>query len=352
MTPRPSTAHSLAARSDVRDDPNDLDGLERTLINQFQGGFPVTGRPFREVAVGLGTDEATLIFVLGRLLEGGWLSRFGPLYQAERLGGGLLLTALAVPEADFERVAGQVNAFPEVAHNYRRDHWLNLWPVLATETPAGIADILARLETTTGLPVYAFPKEREFYLGLWLELDAQGGRRTRSIREPPLDLDYHLHALDRRIVAATQAGLPLTPEPYAAVAQQIGCSVAEVMERLQAMLAAGVIRRIGLVPNHYRLGLRGNGMTVWDIPDERLEAVGRRLGDLDWVSHCYARPRHRPHWPYNLFAMVHGRDRAEVNVKVAEMAELVRDGSRGHEVLFSSAVLKKTGLRFSNSHFG
>jgi len=232
-----------------------------------------------------------------------------------------------------------------VAHNYRRDHWLNLWPVLATGTPAGLAATLARIEVATGLPVYAFPKERAFYLGLWLELDADGGRRTRSVPESPLDPDYRPTALDRRIVAATQAGLPLTPEPYATLARQIGCSFAELIERLRAMLAAGAIRRIGLVPNHYRLGLRGNGMTVWDIPDGRLESVGRRLGGLDWVSHCYARPRHRPHWPYNLFAMVHGRDRAEVGAKVAEMANLLRDDSRGHEVLFSSAVLKKTGMR-------
>ena len=328
--------------------PPPLGALEVALINRFQGGFPLTARPFAAVAEHLGGTEAALIATLGGLLAGGRLSRFGPLYNAERLGGGLLLAAMEVPEPDFDRVAALVNAFPEVAHNYRREHRLNLWPVLATATPGGIEEVARRIEAATGLPLYRFPKEREFYLGLWLEVDAAGARGTRSIPEPAADPAYRPDALDLRICRATQAGLPLVPEPYAAVAAQLGCGEAQVIGRLAAMLAAGAVRRIGLVPNHYRLGLRGNGMTVWDLPDGRLEELGTRIGALDWVSHCYVRPRHPPHWPYNLFAMVHGRDRAEVDAKVTRMAALLAGDSRGHQVLLSSAVLKKTGLRIGD----
>jgi len=322
-----------------------LGALERTLINRFQGGFPIAGRPFSSVAARLGSREATLISIIRRLLDDGVLSRFGPLYNAERLGGGLVLAALAVPETDFDRVAARVNAFPEVAHNYRREHRLNQWFVLATERPELIPDTLARIEAAVGLRVYAFPKQREFYLGLWVELTEQGRVRTRSAAARPYGPAVVPDALDRRILAATEGGLPLTPEPCETVAEQIGCTSAEVSGRLQAMLARGAIRRIGAVPNHYRLGLRGNGMTVWDIPDRRLDWAGRQLGTLDYVSHCYARPRHLPDWPYNLFAMVHGQDRAEVLQKVEKMAALLGPDSLGHQVLFSTAVLKKTGLR-------
>jgi len=154
--------------------------------------------------------------------------------------------------------------------------------------------------------------------------------------------------VDRRIVLATQAGLPRGSRPYHAIAEQLGISADEVMARLRRMLETGVIRRIGAVPNHYALGYRANGMSVWDVPEDRIRELGRRIGELDFVSHCYHRPRHLPEWPYNLFAMVHGRDRAEVEAKVAQIAVLLGEADRGHTVLYSTRILKKTGLRLGS----
>lgn len=156
----------------------------------------------------------------------------------------------------------------------------------------------------------------------------------------------HNDPLDVAIVRATQAGLPLVPEPYAAVAAELGVRPEEIMHRLERMLADGRIRRIGAVPNHYALGYRANGMSVWDVADEALAELGPRVGALAFVSHCYRRPR-RPAWPYNLFAMVHGRDRAEVEAQVRQIAALLGGASRAHEVLYSKRILKKTGLRMS-----
>jgi DNA-binding Lrp family transcriptional regulator len=143
-----------------------LDALDRRIVNRLQDGFPVSERPYAAVAAELGTDEATLIARLQALLDAGILSRFGPMYHAERLGGGLTLAAMAVAPADFERVAGQVNAFPEVAHNYARDHELNMWFVLATETPRRIAAVIREIERITGYAVYNMPKKEEFFVGL------------------------------------------------------------------------------------------------------------------------------------------------------------------------------------------
>ncbi len=166
----------------------------------------------------------------------------------------------------------------------------------------------------------------------------------------PEQLPLELDELDRRIVLATQQGLPLDPRPYAVVAAQVGASEAEVMQRIERLRARGAIRRIGAVPNHYALGYRANGMTVWDVDDDRVDELGRRVGALDFVSHCYRRPRHRPHWPYNLFAMVHGRDREEAERQIAVIADLLGDACRAHDVLYSTRILKKTGLRFPGSN--
>jgi len=151
---------------------------------------------------------------------------------------------------------------------------------------------------------------------------------------------------DSELVRALQAGLPLEARPYHAVARALGVAPEAVIERLAAMLADGRIRRIGVVPNHYALGYRANGMSVWDVADEAIGELGPRVGALQFVSHCYRRPRRPPAWRYNLFAMLHGRDRAEVEEKAAAIAALLGPACRAHEILYSTRILKKTGLRF------
>ncbi|MBI5938189.1 MAG: AsnC family transcriptional regulator [Betaproteobacteria bacterium] len=152
-------------------------------------------------------------------------------------------------------------------------------------------------------------------------------------------------AIDKQIVRATQAGLPLVAQPYCRLAEQLGLAADEVMARIERMQQAGIIRRIGLVPNHYALGYVANGMSVWDVADEQVDVLGERIGKLHFVSHCYRRPRRLPLWPYNLFAMVHGRGRDEVASLVSVVEELLGTSCRGYDILYSSRILKKTGLR-------
>jgi DNA-binding Lrp family transcriptional regulator len=154
-----------------------------------------------------------------------------------------------------------------------------------------------------------------------------------------------LDNIDRALILATQSGLPLMPQPYQTLAKPLNISAEEVMQRMSVMQEKGVIRRIGVVPNHYRLGYTFNGMTVWNIVDEYIDQMGEKVGQLDFVSHCYHRPRHEPEWCYNLFAMVHSRTEADVNHQIQIIAELLGDYSVGHEVLYSTKILKKTGLR-------
>ncbi|XKH01696.1 Lrp/AsnC family transcriptional regulator [Marinobacter nauticus] len=150
---------------------------------------------------------------------------------------------------------------------------------------------------------------------------------------------------DRELIMATQAGLPLVSDPWMELGSQLGMSASEVLERFQKMQASGVIRRVAAVPNHYKLGYRFNGMTVWDVADSEIERLGEQVGQLPFVSHCYRRPRHLPYWSYNLFAMVHGTSSEEVEDKAGRIAEVLGEACSGHTILYSSAILKKTGLR-------
>lgn len=156
-----------------------------------------------------------------------------------------------------------------------------------------------------------------------------------------------LDAFDRALIAATQGGLPLTPDPYGELARRLGRDRTDVLARFRALLEAGAIRRIGVIPNHYALGVLANGMSVWDIEDDAAAELGPRIGALPFVSHCYRRPRHLPEWRYNVFAMAHGRSREEVIAKVGEIAALIGPACRAHDILFSKRILKKTGLRLA-----
>ncbi|MCF6204845.1 MAG: Lrp/AsnC family transcriptional regulator [Methylococcaceae bacterium] len=151
--------------------------------------------------------------------------------------------------------------------------------------------------------------------------------------------------IDRQIIAATQTGLPLTLKPYQTIADSIGISDEVVMQKIVVMQEQGIIRRIAAVPNHYRLGYKYNGMTVWNIEDKHINEMGECIGQLNFVSHCYHRPRHLPEWPYNLFAMIHSKTEEGVKRQQQIIADLLGQYNLGQDVLYSTRILKKTGLR-------
>jgi DNA-binding Lrp family transcriptional regulator len=156
-----------------------------------------------------------------------------------------------------------------------------------------------------------------------------------------------VNAADQAIVQAMQKGLPLVAEPYARIAETIGITEAELLSRLREMLDDGRIRRIGAVPNHYALGYQANAMTVWDVDDAAVDEAGRAVGALPFVTHCYRRPRRLPDWPYNLFAMVHGRSRDETGQKIDVIRRTLGARVRASDALYSVRILKKTGLRLA-----
>ncbi len=322
-----------------------LDSLSIKIINKLQGGFPISSTPFADAANWFDIDENTLMQKINELLTSGYLTRFGPLFDADKLGGAFTLAALKAPEEDFERISDIVNSFDEVAHNYQRDNELNMWFVIASDKSENIAITINAIQEASGVEVYNFPKSKEFYIGLWLDIDNDGSISTSSIKASNNLSDYKVDNIDKKIIKASQAGLPLSSNPYQELGKDIKLTGDEIMLRLKNMLECGTVRRIGLVPNHYKLGLRGNGMSVWSVDDGMVEEMGEKIGSLDFVSHAYQRPRHLPLWPYNMFAMVHGQDRDEVREKVEKIAKILGSKCQKHDVLFSSKILKKTGMR-------
>jgi DNA-binding Lrp family transcriptional regulator len=344
----------------MRDDASNLDRIDRAILNAYQGGFPVVADPFDPAAAalrerGIDVSAEALHDRVRRLDDDGVLSRFGALVNAEAIGGTATLVALDGPDdaEAFERVAETVNAHREVAHNYERDHdRLNMWFVLSVADADRVPAVLDTIESETGCPTYDLPKRREFHVGARFPIDGPvADGIDLSGRAPDVEPSGRatLTPDERDLVVALQDGFPATRTPYADLADGVGRSTEWVLETIERFRRAGKVRRVGVVPNHYALGYTENPMTVWDVPDDRVGAVGEAVADLAFVTHCYERPRHDGVWQYNLFAMTHGRSADEAADRVDKVREAVEagGGDRAADELRSVRILKKTGIRLN-----
>ena len=365
----PSTAGCAPAASALpapQPDRPALDTLDRRLLDEHQRGFPVCEAPFAEVARDLGCDTDEVLRRLARLRRCGMVSRVGPVFAPGRIGASTL-AAMAVPPARLESVAACVNRYRAVNHNYEREHAVNLWFVLAAPDADEIDGALDDIRRRTGLEVVDLRLERAYHIDLGFPLWRHGsaGRGAapvgagttgaercgaESSRTAPAGAytpgrPAALDASDRRLVGAIQGGLPLTARPYATVARRTGLSEAQVMDRLGRLLDDGVIKRLGVVVRHRELGYRANAMVVFDVPDHRVDAAGEQLARLSRITLCYRRGRHVPLWPYNLYCMIHGRDRAEVMDQVDGLpADAI--GGLDRAVLFSRRRFRQRGARY------
>ncbi|PSQ01046.1 Lrp/AsnC family transcriptional regulator [Halobacteriales archaeon QS_4_70_19] len=337
----------------------DLDRVDRAIVNAFQGGFPVVERPFEPAAEalrdrGIDIDAHGLLARIRAMDEAGTLTRFGALVDAEAIGGAATLVAMHAPEDEFDAVAEQVNAHREVAHNYEREHpHLNMWFVVSVADADRVREVLDEIEAETGQETYNLPKQQEFRVEAKFLVDGPVPEGDVDLSHPgpdvsPTDRD-HLTPPERDLVLAVQDGLPLTETPYADVADEIDQPVDWVVATLKRFDEEGKVRRVGVVPNHYALGYTENGMTVWNVPDGRVDEVGPAIASLGFVTHCYERPRHEGVWPYNFFAMTHGRSEEESAERVRQvrdrMATFWDVGEDDWDTLFSTRILKKTGIR-------
>ena len=321
-----------------------MDAFELSLLNQFQRDFPLVARPFAAMAERLGCAEARVLDTL-RALEGrGAVSRVGGVVAPRRIGASTL-AALSVPSGRLAEVAERVSAFSEVNHNYEREHAFNLWFVLAAGDSDRLAATLSRIRRETDCPVISLPLQEEFHIDLGFDLC--GGRRWHERSQGPDDCRaVDLGDAGRRLMAALEDGLELVPRPFARLALRSGLTEDAVLAQLADWLGARVLKRFGVVVRHHELGFTANAMAVWDVPDEDVSAVGRRLATEAGVTLCYRRARSLPDWRYNLFCMVHGQQRDEVEERVAAIRSGQGLAGVPHALLFSRRRFKQTGARY------
>jgi DNA-binding Lrp family transcriptional regulator len=318
--------------------------LEFRLLNEFQRDFPLCPAPYAELAARLGVGERTVLGGLEKLRREGKISRVGAVFAPKRIGASTL-AAMAVPAERLAAVAATVNRFPEVNHNYEREHRYNLWFVVTAASEGRLQSTLRAIEEAAGHPLLALPLLEEFHIDLGFPLHGRACKTQATARtvQPTAPIDE----AGRRLVSVLQEGLPLFMRPFALIAERVGASESEVMGRIGSWLEDGAIKRFGVVVRHRELGYTANAMLVHDIPEQQVAELGRALAEEPAVTLCYRRPRVQPDWPYNLFCMIHGRERAEVEGIIADLRR--RHGLDGcaHDVLFSLTRFKQNGARYA-----
>lgn len=326
-----------------------MDALDTRLLNEFQRDFPLVDRPFAAIGMRIGETAETVLARYSGLLEAGAISRIGVVFAPHAVGASTL-AAMAVPSGRVDEVAAIVNAQPETNHNYEREHRLNLWFVLTASNQLALDAAIARIERAAGLAVLALPLLEEYHIDLGFDLTADPVHGSTKPRKrvfarsgrPPT-------AKARKIVAAVQGGFPIEAEPYETVARRAGCTGAEVRATLAGWLADGVARRIGVVVRHRALGYEANAMMVWDVPDADLPRIAGLLAAHPQTTLCYRRPRRRPDWPYNLFCMMHGRDRNTVLETLEGLRHRFELVGVPYEVLFSTRCFRQRGARYAEA---
>jgi len=330
-----------------------IDDVDAALIDGFQSDFPVRERPFEVVGEELGISADEALERVEALREDGIFRRFGAVLNPPVIGASTL-AAVSAPEDRFDEVAAIINDYRQVNHNYARDHEWNMWFVVTAGSREKRDEILDDIEARTGCSVLVLPMLTDYYIDLEFpvvnsdrfareSIDGTDASATRISEDAAADFS----ALDRRLLLEIQEGFPLSATPYRDIADAIDADVGDVLAAIERLREDGCIKRIGCVVNHITTGFDNNCMVVWDVPDDQLDELGERVGELPYVTLCYHRPR-RPEqdWEYNLFTMIHGRDADAVDEKIDELSTTYL--SVDHDRLYSTATLKQTGARYDD----
>ncbi len=312
------------------------------LLNPWQRDFPLVREPFAVVAqsLGLGWTTSRVLESLSDLQHRGLLSRIGGVFSSQA-GGASLLAAMAVPIERLDLVAEIVSSHPGVNHNYEREHHYNLWFVMTARDDKALESALCTLEQSSGLPALRLRMLHPYHIDLGFDLrHATAGMPLRLKNEaaPPVS------ALDIPLAALVEAGLPLEERPFDNWAKALRTTPDAVLATLKLWLETGTLRRWGAIVRHHEFGFDANAMTVFNVPDEYVDACGALLARQDGVTLAYRRERAHG-WPYNLYCMVHGCDRLAVQTVINGLIPRCNLSDVPHAVLFSRRRFKQTGAR-------
>jgi DNA-binding Lrp family transcriptional regulator len=332
---------------------NQLDPVDASLIDEYQSEFPICERPFAQLGDMLDITEHEVLERVKRLYSQGIFRRFGAVLNPPVIGSSTL-AAVKAPESRFDAIAEHINTYPQVNHNYRREHAWNMWFVVTAGSQDRRDSILTEIESGTDCTVMSLPMLTDYYIDLEFPVVNQDTFARESLSQTTVDATRiseeatgDLRSLEVSILLEIQDGYPLTQTPYRDIAKAVGTDTESVIRAISRLCSSGCIKRIGCIVNHVMTGFSSNCMIVWDVPDGELDERGEAVGKLPYVTLCYHRPR-RPafNWSYNLFTMIHGRQATAVDRKIDELAAEYLPYE--HERLYSTETLKQTGARYED----
>ncbi|MBU3724684.1 MAG: Lrp/AsnC family transcriptional regulator [Burkholderiaceae bacterium] len=312
------------------------------LINRYQRDFPLSAAPFADIGRIQGLTDQQVMQAYRDALDSGAVSRLGGVFH-QSAGGASTLAAMAVPPDRLHAVAAQVSAEPGVNHNYEREHHFNLWFVLTAQNQLRLQQTLNRLELATGLPIMVLPMVRPYRIDLAFDLNGSTASHTQGGSKAPVRV---IREDEVPLAALVEEGLTICPRPFDVWAQEIGWPVEQVLSSLQEWLDTGLLRRFGTVVRHHEFGFDANAMTVFEVPAAQVDSFGLALAQQPEVTLSYQRVTAKS-WSYNLYCMVHGRDRATVCNTITDLIQRCGLQAYPHAVLFSLQRFKQQGaMRF------
>jgi DNA-binding Lrp family transcriptional regulator len=344
-----------------------LDRIDRQLLNILQADFPLVPEPFAAIARRLGVATEEVMARTRRLKDEGIIRQISAIFDSRRLDYQSTLVAMQVSPERLDEVAAIVGAHPGVSHNYGRDltcslqreaqgcqrvrHYYNLWFTLTLPLEEEMEETIVRLAEEAKVEKYLIlPAERVFKIGVTLDMLGDDEARPQATKEAPSapwrssPRSRPLSEKDKAVIRELQEDLDIVPRPFDDMAQRLRMSVEEFLTKAQEFQRTGVMRRFGAVLRHHRVGFRANGMGCWVVSLERIEEVGSIAASFSAVSHCYQRPAYPPDWPYNLFTMIHGKNKEEVEGVAAAIAE--RTGIEDYVILYSTKEYKKERVKY------
>ncbi|MEJ7892612.1 MAG: AsnC family transcriptional regulator [Solirubrobacteraceae bacterium] len=347
----PTAKHKIRSRKDGSAVP--LDDTDKQLLNLLQGSFPIARRPFAAIADAAGLTEDDVLERTAYLLDKRIIREITPIFDTRALGYESMLVAAKVDSEHPHRAAQVINSHPGVTHNYLRNHEFNLWFTLAVEpgSPLGMQGTLEVLREKTGAEsIRQLPTLKLFKIRMDLEMEGTTkSLSTEGVAEAPVELEgVPYDDFDIAVIRATQGDLPVTAEPYAPAAAELGITEGALLEHMAGMKERGILRRVAAILFHRRAGFSANGMGVWVVPEGKIEEFGPRMASFRGISHCYQRPTYED-WPYSVFTMAHGRSKEECDAILDSISAAT--GIRERATLYSSTEYKKTRMIYFTDAF-
>ncbi len=321
--------------------------LEKEFLTRIQKSFPITRRPFAQLAEELGSSEAELIDMYRRLREGKIVRQTSAIFDTKSLGYRSSLVAFKV--GDIEAAAKIVNAHPGVSHNYERNHEYNLWFTIAVapDTKLGLEETVALLAERSGAEDYLIlPTKKMFKISVQLDMKGDRAKKTKVHRREKIPME--LTPMHYEMIKGLQQNIEAVAEPFAELTRALGIDHETLAAEAKRMQDAGYMRRFASILYHRKAGFSANAMVVWNVPEAEAEAMGETVAAYNAVSHCYLRPVFA-NWPYPLFSMVHGKSREEVEAIVGEMAREI--GIDDYRYLYSTREFKKVRIQYFSPKF-